>query len=215
MGESGLNKSNYNNERVILMTASENKQDGITIGYYTKVNKLSKELQKHVKADKVTFFCIGTDRSTGDSFAPLIGTMLEEKGYKNVIGTIDNPVHGTNLNDKVNEIPSNTTVVAIDACLGNAKSIGKIQFNKGKLEAGIGVGKVGLIPVGDFNLKGIVNIYSSREDLNSDILSCTRLSTVMEMSKLVVDSIEQTFPINNHNSERVFTDGLFQAMGWR
>jgi hypothetical protein len=38
------------------------------------------------------FLCIGTDRSTGDSLGPLVGTMLEEAGYPHVIGTLQYPL---------------------------------------------------------------------------------------------------------------------------
>ncbi|WP_276322275.1 DUF1256 domain-containing protein [Cohnella luojiensis] len=45
---------------------------------------------KHSK-DELTFLCIGTDRSTGDSLGPWVGTMLEEKGFTRVIGTLREP----------------------------------------------------------------------------------------------------------------------------
>ena len=44
---------------------------------------------------QVVFLCIGTDRSTGDSLGPLIGSKLaaEVTGDVTVIGTLEHPVH--------------------------------------------------------------------------------------------------------------------------
>ena len=44
----------------------------------------------------ITYVCIGTDRSIGDSLGPMVGTMLN---YNNlmVYGTIESPVHGLNI----------------------------------------------------------------------------------------------------------------------
>ena len=44
---------------------------------------------------QMVFLCIGTDRSTGDSLGPLIGSRLEAEGIGDVvvIGTLEHPVH--------------------------------------------------------------------------------------------------------------------------
>ncbi len=113
---------------------------GVRIGYFTDSDNLSKNLKKYIKGD-VTFFCIGTDRSTGDSLAPLIGSMLVEKGYKNVIGTLEYPVHATNIDERIKEVPSDTCVIAIDAALGREEGIGKLILNKGELQPGLALNK--------------------------------------------------------------------------
>ena len=55
---------------------------------------------------KVVIICIGTDRSTGDSLGPLIGTFLEEVGLQrfHLYGTLDEPVHAINLEEKLKQI---------------------------------------------------------------------------------------------------------------
>ena len=52
--------------------------------------------------------CIGTDRSTGDSLGPLVGTMLQEKtlSHFHVYGTLEEPIHAVNLEEKINAIRS-------------------------------------------------------------------------------------------------------------
>lgn len=176
------------------MAGSEKMLNGVTVGRYENGDKkLSKDLRKYLKGD-VTIVCIGTDRSSGDSFAPFIGTMLQEKGYTNVIGTIDHPVHGANLNERLKEIPKGDLVLAIDSCLGERENIGVTTFNSGKVFPGAGVGKK-LTHVGDFNLKGIINMDSGSSKMNLQLLSATRLSVVLKMAKHCVSSIEEAFPL--------------------
>src|SRR5690606_29960938 len=54
----------------------------------------------------IVFVCIGTDRSTGDSLGPLVGTHLMKHHYSglHVFGTLDDPVHAMNLNDTISNI---------------------------------------------------------------------------------------------------------------
>lgn len=55
---------------------------------------------------QVVFLCIGTDRSTGDSLGPLIGSRLEAEGIGDavVIGTLEHPVHAVNLDRTLEHI---------------------------------------------------------------------------------------------------------------
>ena len=180
------------------MVTSDDIHEGIRIGVYNGMGKLGEDLKKHVKGD-VTFLCIGTDRSTGDCYAPMIGTILEGKGYNNVIGTLDNPIHALNLDKRIREIPEGTTVLAIDAALGSAKNVGKMTLNKGRLHAGKALDK-DLTPIGDYYIVGIVNKIGYMESV---ILQSTRLATIMKMAKEAVSAIERAYPLNIYNSKTV------------
>lgn len=191
------------------MAGSEKMLNGVTIGRYESGDsKFTKDLRKYLKGD-VTIVCIGTDRSSGDSFAPFVGTMLQEKGYMNVIGTIDDPVHGTNLKERIKEIPKGHLVLAIDSCLGSRDNIGTTMFNSGKLMPGAGLGKK-LPHVGDFNLKGVVNMDSGSSKMNFQLLSATRLSTVLKMAKHCVSSIEEAFPLISEEYDAPKAVSMFQ-----
>ncbi|KUK35974.1 MAG: Putative sporulation protein, partial [Thermacetogenium phaeum] len=50
----------------------------------------------------VVLLGIGTDRSTGDSLGPLVGSRVNElaPGLLPVFGTLDDPVHAVNLAEK-------------------------------------------------------------------------------------------------------------------
>jgi len=179
------------------MVALDDKTGGVQFGKFDKGKDLSMAIRKYIKVDLDDLFiiCIGTDRSTGDSLAPLVGSMLTEKGYKNVIGTIDDPVHAVNLDDKLKLIPEGKTVLAIDAALGKLHNVGKLHFNKGSLSPGAGVGKE-LTNVGDFNIQGTVNVSGHMEFL---VIQTTRLSLVMRMAKDIAFAIENAFTLPNTN----------------
>jgi len=182
------------------MTGREDKFKGVTIGSYSnQKDKLVSDLKKHIKGE-VVFFCVGTDRSTGDSFAPYVGTILEEKGYTNVIGTIDDPAHAVNLEERIREIPKGATVIAIDASLGKQSSIETLKFNSGALYAGAGVGK-DLPPIGDYHIQGIVNVNSKVKSINMLVLQNTRFKTIMSLAKQLVEAIEEVYPLHNEETE--------------
>lgn len=84
----------------------------------------------------IILVCIGTDRSTGDALGPLVGTKLEQIDIQNlqVFGTLDEPVHALNLEEKIQNIQKeNPTafIIAVDACLGKSQNIGSITTGKG------------------------------------------------------------------------------------
>ncbi len=135
--------------------------------------------------------CIGTDRSTGDSLGPLIGTMLKEGDTlsANVIGNIDQPVHASNLDHIIKYINENFThpfVIAIDAGLGKQSSVGYIDVKNGPLKPGTGVNKE-LTQIGDMHITGLVNVGGYMEYL---VLQSTRLSLVIKMAKTISDAIQ-------------------------
>lgn len=154
---------------------------------------LSVVIPSDIKAEDVIFFCIGTDRSTGDALGPLVGTYLEGLGYTNVIGTIDAPAHAMNYEERYAAIPEGKTVIAIDACLGQVSSIGLTTISKGSLKPGAGVDK-DLPAVGDYAIKGMVNVGGFMEYY---VLQSTRLSLVMKMAKNITSALIERFPIES------------------
>jgi putative sporulation protein YyaC len=138
----------------------------------------------------VVFICIGTDRSTGDSLGPLIGTLLDEKKLStfHVYGTLEDPIHAVNLDDKLKEIKAkhfNPIIIGIDACLGRLKSVGVIQVGEGPVKPGAGVKKE-LPAVGDYHITGIVNVSGFMEFF---VLQNTRLNLVLKMAKVIANGI--------------------------
>ncbi len=141
----------------------------------------------------IIMICIGTDRSTGDSLGPLVGTLLKKRSTKGqpIYGTLEHPVHAMNLADTMSTIErlyKNPFIVAIDACLGQHASIGTIQIGHGPMKPGAGVNK-DLPPVGDIHITGIVNVGGFMEFM---VLQNTRLSLVMDMAETISTSLHRS-----------------------
>ena len=130
--------------------------------------------------------CVGTDRSIGDALGPLVGSLLLEQGDQpfGVLGTLDQPVHASNLTDTLAHIDGTyprPLVLAVDACLGRTESVGSLTVARGPLRPGAGVNKA-LPPVGEIHLTGVVNVGGFMEYF---VLQNTRLNLVMRMAKVI------------------------------
>lgn len=150
--------------------------------------------QQAVQAgNQLIIVCIGTDRSTGDSLGPLAGSkMLSLNTHPHIYGTLDDPVHATNLNDvlqKIHSSFSNPYILAVDACLGKLESVGCVTIGLGPVKPGAAVNK-DLPPVGDAYITGIVNVGGFMEHL---VLQSTRLNLVMKMADTIASGITAAF----------------------
>lgn len=145
---------------------------------------------------RVAIVCVGTDRSTGDALGPLVGSALRKfhSTVFDVYGTLEDPVHAMNLEETMERLywsTRNPFIIAVDACLGSAASVGTVLVGEGPLYPGSGVGKK-LSPVGDIHLSGIVNIGGFME---LALLQSTRLFLVTRMAELISRSLHLSLAI--------------------
>ncbi|MFL6559238.1 MAG: spore protease YyaC, partial [Bacillus sp. (in: firmicutes)] len=142
---------------------------------------------------EVIFLCVGSDRSTGDSLGPLVGTMLKENDIPfPVYGTLEKPVHALNLKKILKDIYQthyDPFILGIDACLGDERQIGFIFFKEGSLMPGIAVSKK-LPVVGEYHMKAVVNYLDTLSPAQS--LNNTRLFTVMRIAVVMTKIITQS-----------------------
>jgi len=161
------------------------------ISYIKIKDYLLNELQPILHERRaIIFFCIGSDRSTGDSLGPLVGYKLKSLSKNNiyVYGTLENPIHAKNIASTLDEIKSNFKnpyIIAIDSCLGSLHNIGKVFIQKKPLMPGLALNKQ-LPAVGEMSITGIVNISGSFEFL---VLQNTRLNTVMNLADSISKGI--------------------------
>lgn len=176
--------------------------------YKTALRDFTKEmrhLKKSVakKQQTLVFFCIGSDRATGDCLGPLVGHMLLQR-FSNVkkhphflpriYGTLENPVHALNLEKTLEHIQNTYAapyVVAIDASLGIAEHVGYITYAPTPLIPGIGVQKK-LPQVGDSSITGIVNRSGSNSHAT---LQTTHLSTVLDSASFIATGILNAYAL--------------------
>jgi putative sporulation protein YyaC len=138
----------------------------------------------------IVVVCIGTDRSTGDSLGPLVGSLLQEykPNHFSIYGTLESPIHAKNLEETMHNIVekyNNPFILAIDACLGKTTSVGSIIVGSGPIKPGAAVQKK-LPEVGDLHITGVVNISGYMEYF---VLQNTRLALVMKMAKEIAQAL--------------------------
>ncbi|MCQ2010699.1 MAG: spore protease YyaC [Sporolactobacillus sp.] len=165
------------------LTAQVHYQD---LGNHHALIQAIRHLLPAIGTSSIVIVCIGTDRSTGDALGPLVGSYLERRHLPDasIYGTLEKPVHAMNLQETLALITAthkNPFIIGIDACLGKQKNIGKINIAEGPVLPGAGVKKE-LVPVGDMNITGVVNISGFME---YSVLQNTRLHIVMSLSQVI------------------------------
>lgn len=103
--------------------------------------------------------CVGSDKISGDSLGPLVGSMLREGGVPcPVYGYLGKTVNGVNLDEYrrfLRRYHPFVPIIAVDAAVGNADEIGQIKYRLGGVQAGGAVGR-SAPPLGDLAVLGVV-----------------------------------------------------------
>lgn len=137
----------------------------------------------------IVFICIGSDRSTGDSFGPLVGTMLQEYGWPNVIGSLEKPCDAHAVEHTVRTVHKDAVVIAIDACLGKPSSVGRFIVTEGPLQPGKAIGRR-LPAIGQYSIAGVVNANGPKAYW---MLQTTSLFQVIQMAREAADAIHSAW----------------------
>lgn len=175
----------YGVDRIAVKASDKNASEKIANHLYRLIQASKK------KYKEIILLCIGTDRCSGDSYGPLLGTLLTEQGIENikVIGTLHNPVHAKNLSEAMKSIDvDNSLIIAVDASLGS--EVGRITVTNGHMVPGKGVDK-DLGKVGDISITGTVNYSVLAQDINFTVLLSTRLATVWDLVQVTVSAVQQ------------------------
>lgn len=147
---------------------------------------------------------LGTDAFIFDALGPLTATLLKERHITaNVFGTLQKTINYKNLKESIAEIkrnyPSNTILV-IDACFGEAHSIGNIIIKDSGGNPGAGVKKK-YEAVGDVLIAGIVEDKDEYQVLVKGE-RMVRLGFVMELAKVIADAIWYAINSKGISNER-------------
>lgn len=169
----------------------------------TELRMYLRQIAERHHWNEMTFMCIGTDRSSGDAFGPLVGTMLVERGAANVVGTLQEPCDANRLDDAIRLLQESPTqrqrvIVAIDACLGRVESVGTYLLSEGPLLPAKAVGRQ-FPPVGDYSIAGIVNTTGPKPYWS---LQSSSLHLVMQMARLTADAIYEAWHDHNQNERQ-------------
>lgn len=141
------------------------------------VQQLKEIAKQYPSKDDIVFVCVGSDQSTGDAFGPLTGTMLEQLGFPHVIGTMALPCDAYKVEQAVKQLPVDKVIIAIDACLGQEKSVGTLKVQPTSIQPGAALGR--RLPfIGQYSIIGIVNQVGPKAYWR---IQNTSLYTVMKM----------------------------------
>ncbi|MCM3748308.1 spore protease YyaC [Paenibacillus pasadenensis] len=145
---------------------------------------------KYPTRNEVVFLCVGSDRSTGDSLGPLVGSLLSEQGFPHVVGTLEQPCDSEQVGPMLASLREATCVIAIDACLGRAESTGLYLVRSGPLQPGQAIGQH-LPAVGDFSVAAVVNTQGHKPYW---IIQTTSLYRVLGMARTIADAAAAVWP---------------------
>ncbi|MBR1746873.1 MAG: spore protease YyaC [Clostridia bacterium] len=139
---------------------------------------------------KPVVVCIGTSGVVGDSLGPTVGDLLIEKFDVDafVYGRTARPVNGLNFPLYVAHVRrhhAGSVVIAVDACLGEKKDVGRVKVSVKGLRAGAALNK-NWGPFGDI---GVLGVVAERSSDNLSSLVHADNNTVLSTSALVAEKV--------------------------
>lgn len=174
-------------ESVWAQTGEERRGDR-----FADFRELFAEIAARYRPDELLFLCIGTDRSSGDAFGPLLGSRLKAAGFPNVVGTLEKLCDATNLEKLVSSLPEGLTIVACDACLGKPGSVGKLLATRTALTPA-GSMKGSFAPVGDYSIAAVVNSHGPKP---YQALQTASLGLVLQLVEQTAEAAKRSFGMN-------------------
>lgn len=161
------------------------------LSHHTAI-RLKRILTEHLRpviARPILIVCLGTDRSTGDSFGPFTGSLLHSlTSYPYIYGTLSHPIHRQNYFDKMTALHHRFPhgyIIAIDASLGKSDDIGHIRIREGSIRPAGAFSKE-LPPIGNLAVTGIVGA-SGIHDYQT--LQSARLSLILSMASQLAETL--------------------------
>lgn len=177
-----------------------------TDGIYLSLKKIA-----NLNGEPPVILCIGSDLSVGDSLGPVTGSKLKKSlsGLNCYIyGTLEKPITAKEvkyINDFLRATHPNSTIIAIDAAVGDAGDIGLIKITPHPLHPGSGANKK-LQKVGDISIMGII---AEQSVFNYSLFSATRLNFIYKMSEIIAEGVT-TFILDCLQNKKInfFADNL-------
>ncbi len=160
----------------------------LTIDEPKAKSDLAKRLASTIKNAVVV--CIGTEKVVADSLGPRVGSLLNENLATSlfVYGLQGANITAENLPKAIHTIKRlhpNAPLLVIDAAVGSADQIGKVQLSNSAITPGAATNKH-LQSVGDISIVGIVADKNMSDFYEN---SCERAILVERLSQFVATAI--------------------------
>lgn len=157
--------------------------------------------KREISNPKLTFLCVGTDRVTGDSLGPIVGSNIEKfinnKKINNVkvIGSLEKNLNNTNI-EEYTKNPKDITIV-IDSAISNTYNIGEIIVDENNIKVRQALNN-GKNINSNINIKCIVAKNFENEDANFLMLQNVKLGIVLNLAEKVSTNLYNV--IENYNN---------------
>ena len=141
----------------------------------------------------IVFLCLGTTTIIGDSFGPIVGTLLKKNFEKSntvkIIGDLKEAMTYSKIEENIDYIKekySNSLIVVLDAALSDKHDIGKIFIQNRGLRYAESLHKQNNF-LGNISIKAVVG-----EDMNNNIQNFKTLKNVsFEQVKSMSDIVSK------------------------
>lgn len=138
----------------------------------------------------VVVVCIGSEKITGDSLAPLVGELLVDRyNVKTfVYGTVSDSVNGKNMKEWlefIETVHSGSKIVAVDAGLSYTDGVGTVKISASVFPKKAVKGEA--MAVGDVGIVGVVG------KVGKNPLSVLMTVSALEVEKIAAEIAFVTF----------------------
>lgn len=153
--------------------------------------RLAEELKDRLaNRNAPVYMCIGTEKVFSDSLGPRVGTLLNLAMYKPtfVYGLDEQNITAENLcksYDFIKALHPDNPVVVVDAGVGEASQLGKVQLCEGGILPGAATNK-NLPAIGDV---GIVGIVAEKGMADFYTLNSTKDKLVSDVAQFIAEAI--------------------------
>ncbi len=139
--------------------------------------------------ENIAFLFIGTDANVGDSLAPMVGSLINDKGLKIfTYGNLNCTITAKDVPyicSYVKNVHPQSAIIVVDAAVGKKEDLGNVRVMQKSIRPGLGVDKI-LPAVGDLSIIGVV---AERSQSSLAALGYAKISDVYTMAKVIAEGI--------------------------
>ena len=179
------------------------------VEYKRFVWELNNTIEQESKSNNIVFLCLGTNQIIGDSFGPLVGSILKKRLSNNknvkIIGDLDNVITYNEIHECRNYLSKycrDSLVVVLDSALSNQNNIGKVYIQNRGLRYAESLKKENDV-IGNVSIKAVVGENKFNNITNFKNLQQASLQNIHNMSNIVSNGIIEVLNKKANNGKNI------------